>query len=106
MDDITSKLQLTGMILSVVGGVFGGIVVIIRMLKSYISNPFEEALKQLNKTIQDLRDDLNESRVERKENDKKLYDISDVHTKEISAIKGRVQTLEVVNHIGKGEKYD
>lgn len=99
MDDVTGKLQLIGLIFSVIGGVFGGFAVIIRLLKSYISNPFQQALEKLNLTIQDLRDDLNESRTDRKENETRLFDISDTHTKEIYDIKGRVKTLEVVNNI-------
>ncbi|MBB5887758.1 hypothetical protein [Lactovum miscens] len=106
MNDWTSKLQLIGLIFTVIGGTFGGFAIILRMLKGYILNDFNNTMEKLDMTMQELRNDLTESRIERKENDKKLFDISDVHTKEIYAIKGRVQTLEVVNHIGKGEKYD
>lgn len=104
MDNFGNKIQLIISLFAVIGGIFGGFAVIIRLLKSYISTPFQQALNELNLTIQDLRDDLNDSRIDRKEHETKLFQIADEHTKQIYNHEGRIQTLEILNKIdNKGE---
>jgi hypothetical protein len=69
-----------------IGALFGGIGWAIRITL----NPLHKAIEELSKDIKDL----NQSR---KENEGKLFSITEDHTKEISRIDGRVNTLEIMN---------
>lgn len=104
MNDVNATLTLIGSIFLIVGGVVGGTAFVIRLLKGYILSDFNKMLATLDTTMQNLRDDLNESRIDRKEHEDKLFKISDDHTKEIYNIKGRVKTLEVFNNIPSNDE--
>ena len=103
MDDFKGNVELTIAVLGLISTIFGGFAVTLRMLKRYISTPFENALKDLTDTIQDLREDLNESRSDRKEKETHLFRISDEHTRQISDINGRVKTLEIITKLDVDE---
>lgn len=55
-------------------------------------------------SIDELREDFSESRDSRKRNEKKLFDTTDEHTKQIYSLDGRVKTLETINQIEKEDK--
>ena len=75
---------------------------LITRFKDDISGPINSSISTLNVNIKGLRDDLNDFNESRKEHEKKLFDISDSHTKDIYEIKGRVKTLETVTKIDSG----
>lgn len=68
--------------------VFGGCATLIRYFKKSISEPMTIA-------IDELREDLKESRQQRKENEGKLFGITDDHSKSIIKLEGRVNNVEV-----------
>lgn len=76
---------------------FGGCAGLIRYFRKIISEP-------LRTSIDELREDFSESRDSRKRNEKKLFDTTDEHTKQIYSLDGRVKTLETINQIEKEDK--
>lgn len=90
-------LEEWGAVTILLGFVFGGCAGLIRYFRKIISDPLKKSIKELGK-------DLNESRESRKRNEKKLFDVTDDHTKQIYSLDGRVKTLETINQIEKEEK--
>ena len=71
------------------GFVFGGCAALIRYFKKSISEPMKIS-------IDELREDLKDSREQRKRNEGKLFGITDDHTKQIYNHEGRINTLETI----------
>lgn len=71
--------------------VFGGCASLIRYFRKSISDPMTLA-------IDELREDLKESREQRKENEGKLFGIADDHTKQLYNHEGRLNTLETITN--------
>ncbi|WP_225666750.1 hypothetical protein [Lactococcus garvieae] len=69
--------------------VFGGCASLICYFRKSISGPMTLA-------IDELREDLKESREQRKENEGKLFGIADDHTKQLYNHEGRLNTLETI----------
>lgn len=76
-------------IVGLIGTVFGGCAGLIRYFKLSITGP-------MTKAIDELRLDLRDFNSSRKENESKLFKLTDDHTKEIGELYGRVNTLEVI----------
>ncbi|MDG4968239.1 hypothetical protein [Lactococcus lactis] len=68
--------------------VFTGCAGLIRYFRKSISEP-------MKLSIDELREDLRESREQREHNEGKLFDITDDHTKSIIKLEGRVNNVEV-----------
>ncbi|USI66796.1 hypothetical protein LMK05_05825 [Lactococcus petauri] len=77
-----------GVIFTLISLVFGGCMALIRYFKASISEPLTRAIEELGR-------DLQESKKDRKENEKKLFEVTDDHSKELIKMNGRINTLEV-----------
>lgn len=53
--------------------------------------------KPVTQSVNTLSDRIEEMNISRKENEGKLFNITDDHTREITRLDGRVNTLEVMN---------
>lgn len=82
---LTEWVAATGLI----SFVFGGCATLIRYFKKSISEPMTIA-------IDELREDLKESRQKREKNEGKLFGIADDHTKQLYNHEGRLNTLETI----------
>ncbi|WP_339011347.1 hypothetical protein VNN41_06350 [Lactococcus garvieae] len=78
-----------GLISAFISGIFGGCMGLIRYFKLSITAP-------MTKAIDELRLDIKDFNSSRKENESKLFKLTDDHTKEIGELYGRVNTLEVI----------
>ena len=82
------NLQELGALTVLLTFVFSGCVGLIRYFRKSISEPMKAS-------IDELREDLRESREKRERNEGKLFNITDDHTKSIIKLEGRVNNVEV-----------
>ncbi|WDA70072.1 hypothetical protein [Lactococcus lactis] len=82
------NLQELGALTVLLTFVFSGCVGLIRYFRKSISEPMKHS-------IDELREDLKESREQHEHNEGKLFNITDDHTKSIIKLEGRVNNVEV-----------
>ena len=101
MNDLEIKLIIIVSCITIFTAIFSGFAYILKQLKNYISEPFNDALKDLNKSLELLRTDLNDSRADRKDHEDKFMNAIDNLTRGHYDHEGRLQTLETLSKLEK-----